>query len=191
VTLENAFREYLDSRGLSKRTIGDYERVIGIALADWKERPLSAISRGVVAERFTKLRDEHGPAWANLCMRVLRALFNFAMGQYADEEGGAPFTNPVKVLSETRAWARVDRRRTLIRTQDLQAWHNAVMELPSKMAQAYLLTVLMTGLRRREAGSLRWKDIDLEHATLSVRETKSRRPHALPMPNQLSTVLVV
>jgi hypothetical protein len=37
-------------------------------------------------------------------MRVSRALFNFATGQYADAEGRAPFTNPVKVLSETRAW---------------------------------------------------------------------------------------
>jgi integrase len=189
VTLDTAFHEYQGSRSLSSRSTSEYERIVKIAFADWRERPLSTITRSMVADRFTKLRDEHGPAWANLVMRVLRAIFNFAMSRYADEEGRTSFANPVKILSETRSWARVERRRTLIRPQDLQAWHNAVMKLPSTSAQSYLFTILMTGLRRREAGSLRWGDIDLKHATLTVRRTKNRRPHVLPIPTQLNAVL--
>jgi len=48
-------------------------------------------------------------------MRVLRALFNFAAGQYEDSQGKSLITdNPVKRLSQTRAWYRVERRQSFI-----------------------------------------------------------------------------
>lgn len=41
-------------------------------------------------------------------MRVLRALFNFAAGQYENAEGRSLILeNPVKRLSQTRAWYRI------------------------------------------------------------------------------------
>jgi integrase len=142
----------------------------------------------MVIARFEYLRDGHGPAWANLCMRLLRSLFNLAIAKYADEEGRSPFVNPVRVLSETRSWARIDRRRTLIAPHDLRAWHDAVANL-TPTAHAYLVTVLLTGLRRREAGSLRWEDIDFDRGTLTVRQTKNGKPHVLPIPNYLRGLL--
>src|SRR5262249_47838601 len=126
-TLSDVFDEYLEQRNLKQRTATDYRRIIEIAFADWCRKPLASITRDGVSRRFTQLRDKHGPAWANLCMRLLRALFNFAAGKYADEAGRSPFAaNPVRILSETKAWVKIDRRRSVIKPHELADWYRAV-----------------------------------------------------------------
>lgn len=191
VALGGVYQAYLGNRALSARTRGDYDRAITIAFADWKDKPLVRIERSMIAARFIKLRDEHGPAWANLCMRMLRAVFNFAIAQYADGSGSSPFpSNPVKILSETRSWARVDRRHTLIQRHQLTDWYAAVISLPNSIVRDYLLLLLFTGLRRREASKLRWSDIDFAGRTLTVSITKNGRPHTLPLSGYLFDLLV-
>ncbi len=60
-------------------------------------------------------------------MRVLRALFNFAAGQYEDAKGHSLIAeNPVKRLSQTRAWYRVKRRQTYIKPHELAAWGKGI-----------------------------------------------------------------
>lgn len=49
------------------------------------------------------------------------------------------------------------------------------------MWQDYFLLILFTGLRRKEAASLPWKDIDFKARTFTVQETKNREIHTLPM----------
>src|SRR5262249_44878145 len=150
----------------------------------------SSITRDGVSRRFNRLRDEHGGAWANVCMRLLRALFNFAAGKYADEAGRSPFaTNPVKVLSETKAWAKIDRRRNVIKSHELADWYRAVQNLTNTTTRDYLLLLIFSGLRRQEAARLRWSDIDLKGRTLTIPDTKNRRPLELPLPQFLYAML--
>jgi integrase len=190
ITLDDVFAEYLEQRGLRPKSIADYRRVVEVALVDWRQKPLSSITRDGVSRRFTRLRDKHGPAWANLSMRVLRALFNFAAGKYADEAGKSPFAaNPVRVLSQTKAWAKIDRRRSVIKPHELVDWYRAVRDLGNTIARDYLLLLIFTGLRRGEAARLRWCDIDLRGRTLTVPDTKNRRPHTLPLSQFLHAML--
>ena len=190
VTLDEVYRDYLAQRSLKPKTLADYSRAITTAFSDWRRRPLAAITREAVERRFTRLRDENGPAWANLCMRVLRAILNFAAGKYADERGQSPFAgNVVRVLSDTRAWARVDRRRSVIAPHQLGAWYKAVCDLENTTVRDYLLLLLFTGLRRREAAQLRWRDVDLVGKTLTIKDTKNHQPHTLPLPDFLFDLL--
>jgi integrase len=183
ITLDEAFKDYQAHRRLKPKSVADYSRVVKIAFGDWRRRALISISREMVAKRFKKLHDENGPAWANLCMRLLRALFNFAAGQYADGEGQSPFAfNPVKVLSQTRAWAKVSRRQTVIKPHELASWYRAVNGLSNTTVRDYLLLLIFTGLRREEGARLRWEDIDFKGRTLTVADTKGGRPHILPLP---------
>ena len=119
-------------------------------------------------------------------MRVLRALFNFAAANY--EVGGKALVldNPVKRLSRTRAWFRVDRRETLIKPHQLRPWMDAVLALDNGLARDYLQLVLLTGLRRSEALGLKWEDVDLLGRTLTVKDTKNHRDHTLPLPDYLA-----
>jgi integrase len=191
ITLDDVYTEYLEHRrDLKPKTIADYNRVIAVALVDWRRKPLVSITRDGVSRRFNRLRDKHGPAWANLCMRLLRALFNFAAGKYADEAGQSPFAvNPVKVLNETKAWVRIDRRRNIIRPHELADWYRAVQCLQNATIRDYLLVLVFTGLRREEAARLRWRDVDPRGRTLTVTDTKNGRPHTLPLPDFLCTLL--
>lgn len=51
-------------------------------------------------------------------MRVFRALFNFAAGEYEDENGQSLILeNSDNRISHTRAWYRVERRKTVIKAR--------------------------------------------------------------------------
>lgn len=130
----------------------------------------------MIAKRHAKM-GETSTAQANLTMRFVRALFNFAAGQYEDSKGQSLIIeNPVKRLSQTRVWYRVARKQTVIKPHELAPWHKAVMNLQDdshirtrEMVRDYLLLVLFTGLRKEEAAQLTLNNVDLKAKTLTVR----------------------
>ncbi len=192
VTLQEVMSDYLKVRkSLKPKTIYDYNRVLNIAFAIWKNQPLISITKDKVAKLHEKLGKENGEAYANLAMRVLRALFNFAAGQYEDSQGRSLITdNPVKRLSQTRAWYRVERRQSFIKSHQLASWYAAVQNLQNKTLRDYLLLILFTGLRRQEAAKLTWEQVDLKSKTLTIIDTKNHQPHTLPLSDYLYTLLL-
>jgi integrase len=187
VTLGETFTEYLSVRcDLRPNTVKGYQRVMGISFGDWRKRPLVEITGDMVGKRHAVLGERYGKAWANLSMRVLRALFNFAAANY--EVGGKALVldNPVKRLSRTRAWFRIDRRETLIKPHQLRPWMDAVLGLDNGLARDYLQLVLLTGLRRSEALGLQWEDVDLLGRTLTVKDTK-RTTATIPCPSRTAS----
>lgn len=189
VTLSQAFEDYLKARkALKPRTIYDYRRFMKTYLLDWTDKPISAISKDMVAQRHAKL-GETSEAQANLTMRFVRALFNFAAGQYEDSKGHSLVTeNPVKRLSQTRAWYRVQRKQTVIKSHELAPWYKSVMNLKNdnhirsrETVRDFLLLVLFSGLRREEAAQLSWDNVDLQAGTLTVTDTKNHQDHTLPL----------
>ena len=191
MNLGEAFADYLKARkDLKPKTLEDYRRVFDKALADWKAKPLLSINKDMVAKRHTKLGQENGEAWANLCIKVLRAVFNFAIGQYEDSQGRSLITdNPVKRLSQSRAWYRVERRQTVIKPNKLGAWFEGVLALPNETLKDYLQLVILTGLRKNEAARLEWVNVDLNAKTLTVRDTKNHSDHTLPLSDYLFDLL--
>ncbi len=193
ITLEQVFNDYKQARkSLKHNTLYNYERVLNIGFAGWKSKPFLSITKDKVAKHHEKLGKEHGEAYANLAMRLLRALFNFAEGQYEDSQGRSVVTeNPVKRLSQTRAWYRVERRQTFIKSHELAPWYAGVQQLQNETLRDYLLLLILTGLRRQEAATLRWDQIDLTAKTLTVLDTKNHEPHILPLPNYLYQLLLL
>ncbi len=173
VTLTTVFADYLSTRkDFKPTTLKDYHRVIDKAFDDWRTKPLLSITKDMVKKRHTRLGEQYGESWANLTMRLLRALFNFAAGEYEDANGRSLIAeNPVKRLSQSRAWYRTTRRTTLIEKHQLKAWFSAVMDLQNETLRDYLLLIIMSGLRRNEAATLRWVDVNLNNKTLIVRCT--------------------
>ncbi|KMP11211.1 hypothetical protein UR09_03955 [Candidatus Nitromaritima sp. SCGC AAA799-A02] len=190
VTLEEAYKEFLETRDLKASTRRDYEWIMAKVFHDWKKKPIVGISRDMVQRRHRMLGDKRGAAQANRAMRFLRSLLNFSAGRYEDRNGKPLLTdNPVKRLSQVKAWFRVDRRRTLIKSHQLKPWHEAVRECPSETIKDFLLFLLFTGLRRGEAMRLQWETVDLKAKTFTVPETKNRKPLDLPLSNFLLDLL--
>ena len=155
---------------------------------DWFNKPLLDITKDMVAKRHREF-GERSKARANSAMRLLRALFNFAAGEYEDSQGRSLILeNPIKRLSHTRAWYRVNRKQTVIKTHELPAWYKAVMEVKderssgkSSILRDYFLLLLFTGLRRQEAIELTWDRVDFKAKSLTIKDTKNRQSHVLPL----------
>jgi len=204
VTLIDAFSDFIEKRDLKEKTIHDYSLSINNAFNGWKRKRLVDISRDMIKRKYTKIKkdaeeryiqkskkrglipdkdiiEKRGNAQANLDMRFLRSLLNFASGHYEDRNG-LPLIkeNPVTVLTHTKSWYRVERRQTIIKPHDLSAWFDAVNNLNSQVKD-YLILLLFTGLRRQEAMKLKWDQIDLRAKTLTVIDTKNRNPLTLPL----------
>jgi integrase len=122
----------------------------------------------------------------------MRGLLNYCAAKFEDVDG-SPLVkhNPVLILTQTRQWYRVNRRQTIIKSKDLPKWFKAVTELKSTVVRDYLLTLLLSGLRRNEALPLEKKMIDLEERTITLLDTKNNKPFLIPIPNYLHKVLKV
>lgn len=84
LTLEQVFADFVRLRPLKERTLYDYRRLVEVAFANRKNRPLVGINKAAVIEKHQALGQASGEAYANLAMRFLRSLFNFAIAQYED-----------------------------------------------------------------------------------------------------------
>lgn len=195
VTMSEVFQAYLKARGsLKPRTVYDYQRLMKTYLADWQNKPLVEIGKDQIERKHREI-GERSPAQANLTMRFVRALLNFAIGQYEDSEGNPIIANnPTKRLSQTRSWYRVNRRNTVIKAHDLPLWFKAVNNLKDDVlgrnrVKDYLLLLLFTGLRREEGLSLAWSQVDLRAKTLTIPDPKNRQPHVLPLSDFLHDLL--
>ena len=189
VTLSDAFTAYITARsGLKANTRGIYDRVMNRHLKDWQRKPLTALTWGMVRRRHKEL-SKVSPTAANQAMRVLRAVLNYAMGEYRDEDGKPILIeNPVGAISHDRAWNREERRKGHIEPYQLREWWQATDTL-DEVFRDYLRLTLLTGLRRREAGGLRWADVDLPGRKLIVPETKNSTEHTLPLTDYLFDML--
>lgn len=196
ITLDQVFADFSRLRHIKPRTLYDYGRVIQVAFPQWRQRPMVEITKAAVVEMHHDLGQARGEAYANLAMRFLRALFNFAIAHYEDGFGRSVFNeNPVLRLTQTRAWYHTERRRTVIKRWALSPWYAAVnatrdcIQGDADTIADYLIFLLYTGLRRQEAARLTWNDVDLKDRTILIRDTKNREPHTLPLPQTLMDML--
>ncbi len=201
VTLSECLEDYLSFRsGLAESTAQGYRSQVKTHLKDWISKPLKDISRDMVAQRHRRIAKEW-PVAANNVMRTLRALFNFAAGHYEGINGEAVFTdNPTKRISHNRQWTPEKRRQTIIKAPELPIWFEAVARLRGEdcrlineapyVTADYLEFVLLTGLRRDDALSLRWDQVELESGTMRpVIHKKKKEEITLPLSKYVTALL--
>jgi integrase len=119
-------------------------------------------------------------------MRVLRAVWNVAR----EHAPGLPEA-PTRRLTVTRAWAKPVRRTRVVPRHKLGEFLRAVLAEDNDGIRDYLLTLLLTGLRREEAARLTWQEADLAGATITLagERVKAGREHILPIPAALLAIL--
>ncbi|MGJ8757418.1 integrase arm-type DNA-binding domain-containing protein [Acinetobacter sp. HC8-3S] len=99
-TLVEAYSVYIDERELKPRTLDDYSDVINGYLSDWKDIKLKDINRKMIQDKHKEL-SERSKAQANMVMRVFRAIYNFSIEHYLDDDENPilPPINPVRTLT--------------------------------------------------------------------------------------------
>jgi integrase len=190
-TLSSVLEDYLKKKKLKPSSAYNYRCVINANMADWLDKPLIELTREMISNRHRKISDK-SPGMADNTMRVLRALFMFAGYEYEElASHPAIAINPVRKLSQQKQWNRLPRRQTVIRKHQLKPWYEAVKTLDTQTTcRDYLLLLLFTGLRKGEAESLSWLNVDLRGRTFTIQETKNHEPLQLPMSDYIFGLLL-
>jgi integrase len=189
LTLRDIADKYLQARReLKESSKADLEKHLNKSFADWAKRPAVEITRDKVAKRFTELTDK-SPAQANQAFRNLRALLNFARGEYQHDGHSIIIENPVSVLSDTKRWNTVGARSGRIPTNKIGAAWNALQSLrkaPEQSTVSRTLAdcvsfLLLTGARWSEMANLTWDHVNLDDPSWSLPDPKNRNPVTFPL----------
>jgi integrase len=195
MTLREMLAAYVeDNKQLKAGTGAGYTAALQAVMPELLDKPL----RDLTAERVQAIHKRHGakaPAAANLAMRVLRLVWNYATSHNPKNAPAVYGENPVAVLSDRKQWFKVARRKTMIRAHALPTWWagvEAMRESPllaERDAADLFELLLFTGLRASEGRELQWQHLDLRAPTLTIPAPKNGDPHTLPIPSQLLPML--
>ncbi len=153
-------------------------------LARWMDLPLEKIERGHCRELHEQLSKQHGPYLANRVMRHIRAAWNTALMEH-----DLP-ANPTIAVH----WNKESRRQEPIPWANLPAWLATVNTIEPIVVNGkrvgtrpgirgdYQLFVLLTGLRRMDAATVRWEHLDLETGKLHRPNPKGGKERAFTIP---------
>jgi integrase len=155
---------------MKSRTLVDVTRYLN---RDWKpfhKLPVASVSRAIVASHLREIAKKGGPT-ANRARSVLSAMYAWAIGE------GLCETNPV---DGTNKPAGINKRDRVMSDPELAAIWNAVND--SDFGRIVKLLIL-TAQRRNEIGELRWSEIDMATATITLpaERTKNRQAHTIPL----------
>jgi integrase len=196
ITVKDLYRQYLNSRKtpLAPSTIYQYESWMKNHFKDWEDTAANAITAAMVLDRLTRMENNSGKVQAANAIKLLRGLYRFGMALYP----GVIAFNPVEAVREIRGreWAPRTRRQTYIAPDDFPGWFRAVNEYHNPKGRDYILMLLYTGLRRNEAATMRWDDIDFRKKTYTFSPEKKRGEEpednrvTMPMSEQLHRLLL-
>jgi integrase len=136
-------------------------------------RPVESLDRRAIGARLAEIEKESGPAASNRVRASLSTYFMWlARAGYVDANPVA-FTNKAVENGVRGHVPSDDELRSIWRALDSPGDHyGAIVKL-----------LLLTGARRDEIGSLRWSEVDLDDATITLPppRTKNRREHIIPL----------
>jgi integrase len=145
-----------------------------------RNRSLVSIERADVADRLQEIAKEHGRVAAGRARANLSALFTWAAKE------GLCEVNPVAITNDPAAGVR-SRERVLSDPEIAAIWHAC----GDDDFGAITRLLVLTGQRRNEIGGLRWSEIDLDAATVTLppARTKNDRGHIVPLSPAATAIL--
>lgn len=202
VTLREVCDKYINERRTKKGgelaalTKRDIARHVNVSFSDWKDKPITAITRDLCSVRFTAM-TEAGATQANQAFRILRSLLNFAREEYRPDGLPILIENPVSVISGKIMWNPNNTRNGKIPLPKIGAVWNllqhrrtAIDVMPSGQAGADIVLFLMlTGCRWSEAAKLTWEHVNLEEGTWHIPDPKNHNAVTFPISAPLLAIL--
>lgn len=184
-TLADLLSSYQDARELKASTCRDQENAFRNYLSEWMNRPVRYITREDVEKKFIALRKAPGLATATKVNRYLSAVLSFA------KAGDILDANPCEIIKDKRISTKVKRRNNALSEANISNLLEYLLkdrrdplrkdQGVSDQAANLVVLLLHTGLRKGEALSLKWEDVDLSRNTMTVRGTKNGSDFTLPL----------
>ena len=128
---------------------------------------ISDVTLEDVATCVSAVARDHGSSSAKLARSYLSRMFGWAMGE------GLCTANPV--VGTNKPQTPTSRERVLSNTEIAAIWN--ATGAGSDYARIIRL-LLLTGARREEIGGLRWSEVDLDRATITLPKERTKNGHA-------------
>lgn len=117
-----------------------------------------------------------GQGSANKALELLRAMYFHAMNSTR------AYFQGINPASGHKKFKQVDRTR-FVRSDEMQAFFEAVAQEPNETLRDAILIALFTGQRRANVVGMRWDELNLDRAewTISGEVMKNGDPHVVPL----------
>lgn len=187
--LEAYFQEKRTAEGKNYRasTVRSYTRIITRHFETWLPLSLAETAKltpEVIIGRYRQIEADHGPYGARNAFVMLTAIINYALVKYP----GAIAVNPLKVLRLGKHMKKIQARTDHLEGREYLVFHEGIQKFSEVIRDCYLFC-LYHGLRSEEASCLRWEQVNLEQKTITIPDTKNRRPLHVPLCRQSLAIL--
>jgi integrase len=169
-------------RSLRQNTLDQYRRAFERYAVSLNKRPVAEIARREIAALLAGVAKNTGAPTAAMVRSLLARLFGYAIAVGHIEHNPASFTPGYEVPKRSRVLSDAELRALWQATQD------ATADEPDDYSMVLRLCI-WTGVRRGEAGGLRWSELTDGIWTLPAARTKNGRELILPLAEQTRDAL--
>lgn len=171
-TLGTLFTYYMETHArVHKKSWQQDQWRFGRYLKRWSNRKLVEIERRDIQALHAKVGREQGPYAANRLLSMLRKMFNVARNVGHE-------SNPAIGVQRFREQSR-DR---FLGADELPKFFESLEQEPNPTIRDYVMVALLTGARRRNVMSMRWRDVNLEGALWTIPASQSKNAQAMTVP---------
>jgi len=180
-TVAEFAEQYLSHARRTIKTARDTEQRLRVhVLPTLGKRLLDEVKRGDIERLHAVWLDTMSPASANRVLASVKALFTHATRMELLVRSPA---QGVRNHKENNARTRC------LSGEELQRYLAAVAEEPNASLRCYLRMLLATGMRRSEALGALWENVNLEHRTLMLPNTKAGKARTVLLNDAAMAVL--
>ncbi len=181
VTLGEFFEVYMDRHGNGKKSAKEYRSLYRQHLEQWKSFSLQTITRSKIESLHRKVGQET-PVRANRLLALLSSIFAQASiwGYHRRE-------NPCKGIRKFREVSR-DR---FLSGEELGRFFEALELSESETFKDFVRLSLLTGARRSNVLSMRWKDINFERNVWKIPGELSKNGEPMQIPLMADAVEIL
>jgi integrase len=171
LSLGGVANRYLDAKRdtLRPSTFKSTERNLHVHFGPLTRRPLAEIKRAEIAARLQEIIQAHGRTAAARARSTLLTVFAWSMRE------GLCDANPVVATNDPLRGVDNSRDRVLTDAELVKVWNACADDDFGRIVRLLILT----GLRRDEAGSLKWSEINFDLGTLTISAERSKNRKAL------------
>lgn len=163
------------------RTWADVRRIFDVyILPDWRDRPITSITRADVTALMDKIEDQRGAVMADRALGKIRKLFNWHATRDDD------FVSPV-VMGMNRTTTKERTRRRVLSDDEIRAlW--PLLGRPG-IFNAIVKMLLLTAQRRSEVSGMLRSEINADVWTISGGRTKTDEDYVVPLTGEALSVI--
>jgi integrase len=180
-TFADLFSDYLERHAkLRKRTWREDEQKFRDYLADpIGKKKISRITRQDLGAIHASITRTGHPTVANRVKDLYSSVFGRAI------EWGLMDHNPAKGIRDNSEKSR----ERFLQPNELPRFFAALSAEPNETIRDFVLIALLTGARRANVQTMRWRDVDLDTGVWRIPMTKSGQPQNVPLTPEAVEVL--